>query len=96
MLRTEQDLAFVGIIPARFGSTRLLGTPLSDTHGKTLIDTFSAPPVRRRAWSGTGSFTTGQGWGSCRADRESGLTVDTSEDRERARALPAPQKGRQD
>jgi len=31
-------LAIVGIIPARFGSTRLPGKPLSDIHGKTLIE----------------------------------------------------------
>jgi 3-deoxy-manno-octulosonate cytidylyltransferase (CMP-KDO synthetase) len=30
-------LAIVGIIPARFGSTRLPGKPLSDIHGKTLV-----------------------------------------------------------
>jgi 3-deoxy-manno-octulosonate cytidylyltransferase (CMP-KDO synthetase) len=30
-------LAIVGIIPARFGSTRLPGKPLSDIHGKTMI-----------------------------------------------------------
>ena len=38
MPRTEQDLAIVGIIPARYGSTRLPGKPLSDIHGKTLIE----------------------------------------------------------
>jgi 3-deoxy-manno-octulosonate cytidylyltransferase (CMP-KDO synthetase) len=31
-------LAIVAIIPARFGSTRLPGKPLSDIHGKTLIE----------------------------------------------------------
>ena len=31
-------MAIVGIIPARFGSTRLPGKPLSDIHGKTLIE----------------------------------------------------------
>jgi 3-deoxy-manno-octulosonate cytidylyltransferase (CMP-KDO synthetase) len=30
-------LAIVAIIPARFGSTRLPGKPLSDIHGKTMI-----------------------------------------------------------
>jgi len=34
--------------------------------------------------------------GIVRTDRESGLTVDTSEDRERAGTLQAPEKGRQD
>lgn len=38
MPRTEQDLAIVGIIPARYGSTRLPGKPLSDIHGKPLIE----------------------------------------------------------
>jgi 3-deoxy-manno-octulosonate cytidylyltransferase (CMP-KDO synthetase) len=32
------DLAIVAIIPARFGSTRLPGKPLSDIHGKTMIE----------------------------------------------------------
>ncbi len=31
-------MAIVGIIPARYGSTRLPGKPLSDIHGKTLIE----------------------------------------------------------
>jgi len=31
-------LAIVAIIPARYGSTRLPGKPLSDIHGKTLIE----------------------------------------------------------
>jgi 3-deoxy-manno-octulosonate cytidylyltransferase (CMP-KDO synthetase) len=31
-------LAIVAIIPARFGSTRLPGKPLSDIHGKTMIE----------------------------------------------------------
>ena len=30
-------MAIVAIIPARYGSTRLPGKPLSDIHGKTLI-----------------------------------------------------------
>jgi 3-deoxy-manno-octulosonate cytidylyltransferase (CMP-KDO synthetase) len=34
----EQDLAIVGIIPARYGSSRLPGKPLSVIHGKTLIE----------------------------------------------------------
>jgi len=35
--RAPNDLAIVAIIPARFGSTRLPGKPLSDIHGKTMI-----------------------------------------------------------
>jgi 3-deoxy-manno-octulosonate cytidylyltransferase (CMP-KDO synthetase) len=35
-------LAIVGIIPARYGSTRLPGKPLSDIHGKTLIERVHA------------------------------------------------------
>jgi len=41
MTRTRgppSDLAIVAIIPARFGSTRLPGKPLSDIHGKTMIE----------------------------------------------------------
>ena len=34
----RNNLAIVAIIPARFGSTRLPGKPLSDIHGKTLIE----------------------------------------------------------
>jgi 3-deoxy-manno-octulosonate cytidylyltransferase (CMP-KDO synthetase) len=41
-------LAIVGIIPARYGSKRLPGKPLSDLHGKTLIErcTHGACAVR--------------------------------------------------
>jgi len=35
--RALSDLAIVAIIPARFGSTRLPGKPLSDIHGKPMI-----------------------------------------------------------
>lgn len=35
--RAPIDLAIVAIIPARFGSTRLPGKPLSDIHGKPMI-----------------------------------------------------------
>jgi len=35
--RALNDLAIVAIIPARFGSTRLPGKPLSDIHGKPMI-----------------------------------------------------------
>lgn len=41
MLRTRgppDQLAIVAIIPARYGSTRLPGKPLSDIHGKTMIE----------------------------------------------------------
>ena len=33
-----KDLAIVAIIPARFASTRLPGKPLSDIHGKSMIE----------------------------------------------------------
>src|SRR5207247_9164303 len=36
--RPPSDLAIVAIIPARYASTRLPGKPLSDIHGKTLIE----------------------------------------------------------
>ncbi len=35
--RAPNDLAIVAIIPARFGSTRLPGKPLSNIHGKPMI-----------------------------------------------------------
>jgi len=35
--RAHFDLAIVAIIPARFGSTRLPGKPLSDIHGRPMI-----------------------------------------------------------
>ena len=35
--RAPSDLAIVAIIPARFSSTRLPGKPLSDIHGKPMI-----------------------------------------------------------
>ena len=34
----KPDLAIVAIIPARFASTRLPGKPLSDIHGRTMIE----------------------------------------------------------
>jgi 3-deoxy-manno-octulosonate cytidylyltransferase (CMP-KDO synthetase) len=34
----SENLAIVAIIPARFASTRLPGKPLSDIHGKTMIE----------------------------------------------------------
>ena len=46
MPRTEQDLAIVGIIPARYGSTRLPGTPLSEIHGTTPIECVCGRPDR--------------------------------------------------
>jgi 3-deoxy-manno-octulosonate cytidylyltransferase (CMP-KDO synthetase) len=42
-------LAIVGIIPARYGSTRLPGKPLSDIHGKTLIERVHARACRARS-----------------------------------------------
>jgi CMP-2-keto-3-deoxyoctulosonic acid synthetase len=35
-------LAIVGIIPARYGSSRLPGKPLSDIHGKTPVERVHA------------------------------------------------------
>jgi 3-deoxy-manno-octulosonate cytidylyltransferase (CMP-KDO synthetase) len=35
--RAHFDLAIVAIIPARFGSTRLPGKPLSDIHGRPMV-----------------------------------------------------------
>jgi 3-deoxy-manno-octulosonate cytidylyltransferase (CMP-KDO synthetase) len=42
-------LAIVGIIPARYGSTRLPGKPLSDIHGKTLIERVHARACAARS-----------------------------------------------
>lgn len=42
-------MAIVAIIPARFGSTRLPGKPLSDIHGKTLIERVYERACRARA-----------------------------------------------
>jgi 3-deoxy-manno-octulosonate cytidylyltransferase (CMP-KDO synthetase) len=42
-------LAIVGIIPARYGSTRLPGKPLSDIHGKTLIEHVHARACAARS-----------------------------------------------
>src|SRR5207247_4534118 len=36
--RPPSDLAIVAVIPARYASTRLPGKPLSDIHGKPLIE----------------------------------------------------------
>ena len=35
-------MAIVGIIPARYGSSRLPGKPLSDIHGETLVERVPA------------------------------------------------------
>jgi len=42
-------LAIVGIIPARYGSKRLPGKPLSDIHGKTLIERVYARACAARS-----------------------------------------------
>jgi 3-deoxy-manno-octulosonate cytidylyltransferase (CMP-KDO synthetase) len=42
-------LAIVGIIPARYGSKRLPGKPLSDIHGKTLIERVHARACAARS-----------------------------------------------
>jgi len=42
-------LAIVGIIPARYGSSRLPGKPLSDIHGKTLIERVHARACSARS-----------------------------------------------
>ena len=46
--RAPIDLAIVAIIPARFGSTRLPGKPLSDIHGKPMIQHVHERVVRAR------------------------------------------------
>jgi 3-deoxy-manno-octulosonate cytidylyltransferase (CMP-KDO synthetase) len=51
MLRTRgprEILAIVAIIPARFGSTRLPGKPLSDIHGKPMIQHVHERATRAR------------------------------------------------
>ena len=45
----EQDLAIVGIIPARYAYKRLPGKPLSDIHGKTLIERVHARACAARS-----------------------------------------------
>jgi len=42
-------LAIVGIIPARYASTRLPGKPLSDIHGKTPIERVHARACAARS-----------------------------------------------
>ena len=42
-------MAIVGIIPARYASTRLPGKPLSDIHGKTLIERVHARACAARS-----------------------------------------------
>ena len=42
-------MAIVGIIPARYGSSRLPGKPLSDIHGKTLIERVHARACSARS-----------------------------------------------
>jgi 3-deoxy-manno-octulosonate cytidylyltransferase (CMP-KDO synthetase) len=42
-------LAIVGIIPARYASQRLPGKPLSDIHGKTLIERVHARACAARS-----------------------------------------------
>jgi CMP-2-keto-3-deoxyoctulosonic acid synthetase len=73
-------LAIVGTIPARDGFTRLPGAPLSEIHGETLMEKVYA---RVRAAEGPDH-----------AAAEEGAGVDTPAEIERARALPAPEKGR--
>jgi CMP-2-keto-3-deoxyoctulosonic acid synthetase len=73
-------LAIVGIIPARDGFPRLPGAPLSDIHGKTLMEKVCA---RARAEEGPD-----------RVAAEDEARAETLAEIERARALPTPEKGR--
>jgi 3-deoxy-manno-octulosonate cytidylyltransferase (CMP-KDO synthetase) len=87
-------LAIVGIIPARYGSTRLPGKPLSDIHGKTLIERVYDRARAARSLEQLRALHHGMRIRVVPMDGESGLAVDTPEDLERVRALLAPGKGK--
>ena len=98
-------MAIVGIIPARYGSTRLPGKPLSDIHGKTLIEDVHGRACAARSLPPS-PLERAEGLEQLRAlhhgmrirvvalDGEAGPAVDTPEDLERVRSLLAPEKGR--
>ena len=94
-------MAIVGIIPARYGSTRLPGKPLSDIHGKyrreVLLRFASLPPTPLEEAEGLEQLRAlhhGMRIRGVQVDGESGLAVEMPEDLERVRALLASENGR--
>ncbi len=84
-------MAIVGTIPARYGSTRPPGTPLSEILGQTPIERERSrvPVTRTRRVDGLGLRTR-----VAPAEGRRGADVHTPEALERGRALRAPEKGR--